>query len=289
MAYSLAPSSAIKPYVTDHRYSSLHQERSYLLSALATEGARAERMTRALDNARAKVQSTQADGSSVEATSTLRKTVAAITRKLKKCHKSQRAMASNLAAVTARIQMLEQHQWRKAQFEYSQRMQQTPMYGMALGLQEMALNSPVFPAYGHPCTPYPAAPYNLSPLGWTLPSMPATPILHPQSAISTESSWNMTLPTLVSYCEQVPVQYVANTPFNTPQPFMATTLQMANIQQIPYTISNELTKKCRRLSLPDPLRKGSLRGIGEEAGLDETTDLGRRLSMDGGASASLRI
>jgi hypothetical protein len=191
MAYSWGLPGPTLSFVADHRYSALQQERSYLLSALAAEESRAEHFIRALQSHKAKLQTAESDQDSAEAVRNLRKASAAITRKLKKCHKSERAMANNLAAVTCRMQMLEQHQWRKAQFEYSQRMQRTPMYGMALGLQEMTLASPMSPAYGYPCTPYPARSYAMSSPSGTLPSMPATPLLQPQQMVSMENAWNM--------------------------------------------------------------------------------------------------
>ena len=245
--------------VADHRYSSLHQERSYLLSALAREESRAEHMNGTLETIRAKLQMAQADQGSAEAIGNLKKAVMAISRKLKKCYKSERAMANNLAAVTARMQILEQHQWRKAQSEYSQRMQQMPISGVALGLQEMTLESRMSPAYGYPCTPYPPTPYTIDPLSATLPSMPATPFLQPQSTMNMEMGWNTPLP--MPHYNQFQPPFGMYAPFNTPQPSMPTSWQNMDIQYSPYAVSNEPIKASRRMSLPNPPRRTSWGGI----------------------------
>jgi hypothetical protein len=293
MAYSWGLPGPTVPFVVDHRYSALHQERSYLLSALATEESRAEHFIRALQTNTAKLQIAESDRDSAEAVRKSRKAAAAITRKLRKCHKSERAMTNNLAAVTCRMQMLEQHQWRKAQFEYSQRMQQTPMYGMALGFQEMTLASPMSPAYGYPCTPYPARSYAMSFPSGTLPSMPATPLLQPQQMVSMENASNMPLST--PCYEQFQTQYAIRTPFNFPQPVMAAVGQDMNVCYSLHALPNEPINRSRRMSLPNPPRNSSwdtpgfLRGIGEEPVAKENIELGSRLSVVGGTSASLRM
>ena len=104
------------PLITDHRYLSLQQERSYLLSAIATEESRAERMTRNFEMIRAKMQRAEANEHSAKTVGDLKKAAAAIIRKLRKCYKSEQAMANNLAAVTTRIEMLEEQ---KTQVAYS--------------------------------------------------------------------------------------------------------------------------------------------------------------------------
>jgi hypothetical protein len=255
MAYSWGWPAPTVPFVADHRYSALHQERSYLLSALATEESCAEHFIRALQTTKAKLKIAESDQDSAEVVRNLRKAAAAITRKLKKCHKGERAMANNLAAVAWRMQMLEQHQWRKAQFEYSQRMQQTPMYGVVLGLQEMTLASPMSPAYGYPCTPYPARLYAMSSPSGRLPSMPATPLLQPQQMVSMEDAWNT--PLSAPCYEQFQTQYAITTPFNTPQPGMAAVGQDTNVYYSPHALPNEPINRSRRMSLPNPPRNSS--------------------------------
>jgi hypothetical protein len=289
MAYSWSPPTPTIPLIADSRYSSLHQERSYLLSALAAEESRAEGLSRALETTRAKPQMAEAERELVHSVGNLRKTASTIARKLKKCYKSERAMANNLAAVTAQMQMLEQYQWRKAQFDYSQRMQETSIYGMALGLQDMRLESPIYPAYGYPCTPYHAAASNAMPSpNATLPSMPATPTLQPQSVMSVGSAWNTPLPTPYHQQFQMPAGF--RTPYNSPQSGMLADCQSMDVQYLPYALPIETAKRSRRMSLPNPARKSSWhspecqRDISEEPMANENIELGRRLSMVGGTS-----
>jgi hypothetical protein len=262
MACSWGPSAPITPFVTDHRYSSLQQERSYLLSALATEESGAEHIALTLKTTRAKLQIAEAQEDSAAVARNLRKTMAAMTRKLKKCHRNEQAMANNLAAVTARMQILEQNQWRKAQLDHSERMQQAPIYAMVLGLQGMTLESPMFPAYGYPCTQCPPTSYTVSHLGGAIPSVPATPFLLPQQMMSSiESAWNT--PLFTPYHEQFLMPLGMGTPFSTPQPIMNATRQNMDMNmnlQSPrhaHAESNEPMKQSRRMSLPDPPRRSS--------------------------------
>lgn len=293
MAYQWGPCAPAVPIVADHRDSSLHQQRSYLLSALATEESRAEHMTRALETTRAKLRIAEIREESKEAVGNLRKAAAATSRKLKKCQKNQRAMTNNLAAVTACMQMLEQHQWRKAQFEYSQRMQQTPMYGLSLGLQEMTIDSPMSTAYGHPCTPYAQTSYAMSPLSVHLAPMPQTPLLQPQSMIGMDIGWNTPLPT--PYHQQFQTPLGGSTPFNTPQPGILADWQNMGMQHTQYAVFNEPIKRDRRMSLPNPPRRsgwdttGIRRGIGQVSSATEKMEVGRKLSVADGTMISLRM
>src|SRR5271170_6068753 len=97
--------------------SSLHQERAYLLSALAAGESRGEQLTFSLDAARQKLAAADHAEGAVDEVKKLKKVVTGLARKLKRSQKSRNAMINNLAAVTSRMKMLEQHQWRKAQFE----------------------------------------------------------------------------------------------------------------------------------------------------------------------------
>ena len=248
MAHPLDLSAPMAPYVTDHHYTSLHQERTYLLSALAKEESHAEHMSRCLETITTKLNIAEAHENSTDMVGGLRRSAAAISRKLKKCHKSERAMANNLAAVTARMRMLEQHQWRKAQFEYSQ---QTPMYGMTLGLQELTLASPMTPAYGYPYTSYPSTSSTMSPLGLTGPPMPATPILPPQMA-SMEYGWTTPVPT--PYQDKFQIAFGTSTSFNPPQPGMLDPWEAIGIPPSSCATYNEPLNQVRRMSLPNPPR-----------------------------------
>jgi hypothetical protein len=258
--------TSIAAFPTDQRYSTLHQERSYLLSALAAEESRLGHMTRNLESTRAKLKIAEAHQDSAAAVGSLKKAAAAVTRKLKKCRKSERAMVDNLAAVTARLRMLEQHQWRKVHFEDSQRTQQMSMYGIALDLQEMRLESPMSPAYGYPCTPYPPATYPMSPLSATPPSMPVTPMLQPQSTMGMQSTWDTLLPT--PYHPRFQPMFGVDTPFKKPQAVAPVSLQAREIPLSSHPVSNELTETGRRMSLPNPPRN-SWHASGFVGGIDE--------------------
>lgn len=195
MAYSWGSPAPVIPFIVDHCYSSLHQERSYLLSALAAEESRYEYLSRTLENTRAKLQIVEAQEDSAAVTKKLRKGVTAITRKLKRSRKCERAMANNLAAVTAHMHMLEQHHWRKAQLEYSQMMQLTPIAGMALGLQGMTLEPSLCPSYDYPFMPQSSIPYAMPPLDFALPSLPSNPSWQPELLVGAENIWDTQLPT----------------------------------------------------------------------------------------------
>src|SRR3954447_10760764 len=77
--------------------SSLHQERAYLLSALAAEESRGEQLTFSLDAARQKLAAADHGEGSVDEVEKLKKAVTGIARKLKRIQKSRKAMINNLA------------------------------------------------------------------------------------------------------------------------------------------------------------------------------------------------
>src|SRR5204862_2914288 len=81
----------------------------------------------------------------------LKKAVAGLTRKLKRSQKSQKAMINNLAAVTSRMQILEQYQWRRAQFEYNQRCQFPFLNDINMNMQNLTLISPIRQNHQYQC------------------------------------------------------------------------------------------------------------------------------------------
>lgn len=157
--------------------SSLHQERAYLLSALAAEESREEQLTFSLDATRKKLAAAEYEEDSPDAVKSLKKTVTGLARELKRSKKNQKAMISNLAAVTSRMQMLEQHQWRRAQFEYNQRCQFHFLNDMNMNMQNLTLVSPITPSHQYqsqspisPQTPgfaYPVPPTSMPNIQWT--------------------------------------------------------------------------------------------------------------------------
>jgi hypothetical protein len=149
--------------------SSLHQERAYLFSALAAEESREEQLTFSLHATREKLAAAEHEDST-EAVKSLKKAVTGLARKLKRSQKSQKAMINNLAAVTSRMQILEQHQWRRAQFEYNQRCQFLFLNDINMNMQNLTLISPIrqshqyqsqspispqTPGFAHPVPPRP--------------------------------------------------------------------------------------------------------------------------------------
>lgn len=272
------------PYVADDRYSPLHQERTYLLSALAKEESRAEHLCRCLETITTKLKTAEGHEDSTDTVKNLRMSAAAITRKLKKCHESERAMANNLATLTTLMQMLGQHQWRKAQFEYSKRMQQTLTDGMTLGLQDMSLVSPITPAYGYPYTPFPSASSMMSPLSLTGSPLPATPAVQPQMALACmEYGWDTPMPT--PYQNNFQMAFGTNTSFNPRQLGMAYSGQAVGIQPSSRAAYDEPLNPVRRMSLPNPPRTswqepGGLTGIGEDLAMTESIELERRSGFD---------
>jgi hypothetical protein len=291
MAQQLGSSALIVPYVADHRYSSLHQERSYLLLALATEESRAEHLSRCLETITTKLKTVEAHEDSTDAVGNLRKAAAAMNRKLRKCYRSERAMVNNLAAVTACMQMLEQHQWRKAQFDYSKRIQQMPVFGTGQGLHELTLAPLIPPAYSYPCTPCPPSSFAMSPLTPTYPSMPATPMLQPQTLPSMENVWNAPMST--PYYEQFQMPLDTSTPYNTPQPGMHALWQPVGFHPSPQTTYKEPLKQARTLSLPNSPTtswhtSGILTGTGEEIVASQSIELEKSSLIDG-TSEALRM
>lgn len=145
--WSIPGSNAAPTYSIIGGQSSLHQERAYLLSALAAEESRGEQLTFSLDAARERLAAAEQAEDSADAVKNLKKMVTSLSSKLKRSQKSQKAMVNNLAAVTSRMQMLEQHQWRRAQFEYDQRSQLPSLANINTNMRNVSLVSPMTPSY----------------------------------------------------------------------------------------------------------------------------------------------
>ena len=158
-------------------HSSLHQERAYLLSALASEESRMEQLTVSLDSVKHKLIDTESGSNpDPEEAARLKRVIRGLTRKLERSQKSQKAMVNNLAAVTSRMVMMEQHQWRKAQYEYEQRSYVPLMNSFGYNMPNTGLASPMM-------TPYASFPQPVvSPFSATQiysPMMPMTPMPNP--------------------------------------------------------------------------------------------------------------
>ena len=164
------PSPAPTTYSVMGAQSSLHQERTYLLSALAAEESRGEQLTFSLYGARQKLAAAEYGGGAADEVKSLKKAVTGLERKRRRSQENAKAMINNLAAVASRMQMLEQHQWPRAQFEYNQRSQLSQFNDINTSMQNLALVSPITPNYQHlaqspisPQTPGFANPIALTP------------------------------------------------------------------------------------------------------------------------------
>jgi hypothetical protein len=182
------PSPAPTTYSIVGGQSSLHQERAYLLGALATEESRGEQLTCSLDAARERLAAAEHTEGSTDAVKSLKKTVSGLARKLKRIHKSRKAMISNLAAVTSRMQMLDQHQWRRAQFEYNQRSQLLSLNDMNMNMQNLALVSSITPNYQYQAQ----SPISPQTPGFAHP-VPLTPLQNVQLATTYGDGWGSPL------------------------------------------------------------------------------------------------
>ena len=115
MAYNLAPQMAqmaqmAAPALSTNQYSSLHQERLYLLSALAEEEDRGERLTRAFEALNSKLRRLES-ADPPTSPRPLKQTIKNIRHKIGKCQQRERALAENLAQVVAHMEGLRRYQW----------------------------------------------------------------------------------------------------------------------------------------------------------------------------------
>ena len=199
-------------------------------------------------------------------------------------------MINNLAAVTSRMQMLEQHQWRKAQFKYSQRAQYPSIDGMATNVQNLALVSLMTPGYAYQPQPpmSPFMPGFVSPLQLT--NVPTT-----QWATAYEQPWGSPLYTPF-YEQQYPhpqgqyQEWSQNLSY--PQGEVQWAVQDAT-QSSAYAYQ---PSKLRTMSLPVVQRRASWARRGTSAGVEEDaispkseSNLARRFSLVGAASSRLRL
>lgn len=269
--------------------SSLHQERAYLLSALAAEESRAEQLTFSLDATRTRLAAAEHEEDSPKAVKTLKKAVTGLGRELKRSQKSQKAMISNLAAVTSRMQMLEQHQWRRAQFEYSQRPHFPFLNDMNMNMQNLNLVSPI--TLGHQ---YQAqSPISPQTPGFAHPAL-QTPMPNIHWTTNYTNGWSSPLYTpfygqpYERFPEQQPItQYP---PSN----------EEASWRSVDYVSQSDQpsdSRHLRTMSLP-VLQRGAS-SVHKDSPISTEEDdeispksgmnLGRRLSLIGGASSGLRL
>jgi len=287
------PSPAPTTFSVMGSQSSLHQERAYLLSALAAEESRGEQLTFSLDAARQKLAAGDHEEGAIDEMKKLKKAVTGLARKLKRSQKSRNAMINNLAAVTSRMKMLEQHQWRKAQFEYSRRTQLPSFDDMTMNMQNLTLVSPITPGYQYqaqspisPQTPGLVHPVPLSPM----PNIPW--------GTTSGGGWGSPLYTPF-YTQPYEWPQVSNQgPLQTMQHLSPIEESLwRNVEYSRYSGQAFDSRHQRTMSLPTVqrranwARKGSRKSNGEDEAISPMSgiNLARRLSLIGGASAGLRL
>ena len=286
------PSPAPTTFSVMGSQSSLHQERAYLLSALAVEESREEQLTFSLDSTRQRLAAADHAEGSVDEVKKLKKVVTGIARKLKRSQKSRKAMINNLAAVTSRMTMLEQHQWRKAQFEYSRRTQ-LPSFDDTMNMQNLTLVSPGMLGYQYQMQ---------SPISPQTPGLvhpvPLSPMPNVQWGTTSGGGWGSPLytPFYAQPYEWPQVSYQG--PLQTIQhPSLIDESLWRNVDYSRHSSQAFDSQHQRTMSLPTIprraswARKGSWKINGEDEAISPMSDtnLARRLSLIGGASAGLRL
>ena len=287
------PSPAPTTFSVIGSQSSLHQERAYLLSALAAEESRGEQLTFSLDAARRRLAAAGHAEGSVDEVKELKKAVASIARKLKRSLKCREAMINNLVAVTSRMKMLQQHQWRRAQFEYSQQTQLPSFIDMTTNLQNPTLAAPTTSGYQY---------QTQSPIIPQTPGMvhpvPLNPMPHIQWGATSGGGWGSPLYTPFyaqpyewpQASNQGPLQIM-----HPPSPIKESLWRNVEYSRSPGQAVH--SQHQRSMSLPTVQRRASWarKGSREISGEDEAAspmsgiNLARRLSLIGGASAGLRL
>jgi hypothetical protein len=273
--------------------SSLHRERAYLLSALAAEESRGEQLTFSLDAARQRLAAADRATNSVDDVKKLKKAVTSIARKLKRSQKCRKAMVNNLAAVTSRMTMLEQHQWRRAQFEYNRRTQLPSFDDTTMTMQNLTLASPITPDYHYRMQ----SPISPQMLGLVYP-VPLSPLPNIQWGVTSGGDWGSSL--YIPFYAQ---------PYGCPQ---ASSQRLLQPTQHPSPIEGPLWRNVeysrfpgqaidprhqRTMSLPTVQRRASWarKGPWESSGEDEAAspmsgiNPARRLSLVGEACVGLRL
>ena len=286
------PSPGPTAYSVMGSQSSLHQERAYLLNALAAEESRGEQLTFSLDAARRKLATAEHSEASSDEVKSLKKTATGLVRKLKRSQKSSKAMVNNLAAVASKMQMLEQHRWRRAQFEYNQHSQLPQLNDINMTMQNLALVSPITPSYQY----HAQSPISPQTPGFANPT-PLIPMDNMQWTSSYGDGWGSPL----------------YTPFYA-QPYeRAEAANQGQLQVLPNTVPNEdlwrdveyarlpaqasASRHLRTMSLPMLQHRASWAGKDtcksnaedEEVSPKSGMNLARRLSLIGGASSGLRL
>jgi hypothetical protein len=145
MAQHWAPQMA-SGIQADSEYFPLHQQRRYLLENLVNEEARRENFVNMLEVNNVKLSAVQNSGESIMM---LKKSSANLRRKMMTSQSTEKLLAQNLAVINARMNYLEQTQWRRAISNHDQCLEYSQIDRLTAGMQGMVV-SPI--AYGFPTT-----------------------------------------------------------------------------------------------------------------------------------------
>ncbi|KPI38616.1 uncharacterized protein AB675_4149 [Cyphellophora attinorum] len=134
-------SQHILPEALTTQYSVLHQGRLYLVNALAQEESQGESLTHTLMALQAQLHHNETSDPPVN-TRKLRQQVKTVRQKLGSCQNRERALAANLASVTARMEGVKRYNWQNAQARYAIQLQQAQQHA-----QNVLMMSPSRPAF----------------------------------------------------------------------------------------------------------------------------------------------
>ena len=128
-------------------YLSLHQQRRYFLDNLANQEAREETLANILEVTKVKLSAAKNSTEGSQRVKTLKKSRRNLSYKLRICQRTEKALSDKLAVMTARMSFLEQTQWCRTNFDCNQAAQYGQLDGLAAGMQNMGLVSPMTPSF----------------------------------------------------------------------------------------------------------------------------------------------
>lgn len=254
-------------------YAALHQQRLYLLDSLAKQEARGERLANLLEAVKVTLSVAEPAEEGRGSKKALKKSLKTLAYKMTACQKTEKALADNLALLIARMNLLEQNQWRMASADYNQFTKYGQLDGLATSMQNIAVVSPMTPTF--PITP-----------GYSQVIVsPMTP-MHPWPSFAPPSeSYHLFSPTpmLVPYSS---MPYVSQNPGQRDTIFEGfdETMQVDTVMSPLNLAAEEFVPADRALSLPNidqSRRAGTVEG--------DCSGLTRKLSLANRGSAALRL
>jgi hypothetical protein len=122
------------------QYSVFHQQRLYLLNALAEVENQGERLTQSLGALETQIIEHEATEPPLS-TKKIRQQVRSVRNRLTDCQHQERALAANLSQLVAQMEGIKRYQWRQAQHDYQMQIQQAQQHA------QMVLLSPARPGF----------------------------------------------------------------------------------------------------------------------------------------------